>query len=283
MQVLNLKIAGLFTNPNQFSEIPEGALIQADNIQIDKGSVAEPRRGQAKYGQMPSSYTGVIDALFEYNDRLLSSYNNKIAYDNGSGTFTAYTNSYSAQSGYRIKSTKANKNFYFTTTQNIKKISVLTDEPISAGVPRALDASLSVVAGSFLPNNKSVCYRFLWGYRDANDNLLLGAPSGRAVIVHDSGGTKDVSVILYIPDPVLEGYFFQAYRSAIVDKTIEPSDDLQLVYEGVATSTDITNGYVTFTDITPDDLRGAALYTNPTQEGILQANDEPPCAIDIDF
>jgi hypothetical protein len=281
MQVLNLKIAGLFTNPNQFSEIPEGALIQADNIQIDKGSVAEPRRGQAKYGQMPSSYTGVIDALFEYNDRLLSSYNNKIAYDNGSGTFTAYTNSYSAQSGYRIKSTKANKNFYFTTTQNIKKISVLTDEPISAGVPRALDASLSVVAGSFLPNNKSVCYRFLWGYRDANDNLLLGAPSGRAVIVHESGGTKDVSVTLYIPDPVLEGYFFQAYRSANVDATIEPSDDLQLVYEGVATSTDITNGYVTFTDITPDDLRGAALYTNPTQEGILQANEEPPCAIDI--
>jgi hypothetical protein len=282
MQVLNLKIAGLFTNPNQFSEIPEGALIQADNIQIDKGSVAEPRRGQAKYGQMPSSYTGTIDALFEYDDKLLASYDNKIAYDNGSGTFTAYTNPYSAQSGYRIKSTKANKNFYFTTTQNIKKISVLTDQPISAGVPRALDASLSVVAGSFLPNNKSVCYRFVWGYRDANDNLLLGSPSGRAVIVHESGGDKDVSVTLYIPDNVLEGYFFQAYRSAIVDKNIVPSDDLQLVYEGVATSTDVNiNGYVTFTDITPDDLRGAALYTNPTQEGILQANEEPPCAIDI--
>jgi hypothetical protein len=281
MQVLNLKIAGLYTNPNQFSEIPEGALIQADNIQIDKGSVAEPRRGQAKYSQMPSSYTGTIDALFEYDDKLLASYDNKIAYDNGSGTFTAYTDPYSAQSGYRIKSTKANKNFYFTTTQNIKKISVLTDQPISAGVPRALDASLSVVAGSFLPNNKSVCYRFVWGYRDANDNLLLGSPSGRAVIVHESGGDKDVSVTLYIPDTVLEGYFFQAYRSAIVDKNIVPSDDLQLVYEGVATSTDIGNGYVTFTDITPDDLRGAALYTNPTQEGILQANEEPPCAIDI--
>jgi len=281
MQVLNLKIAGLYTNPNQFSEIPEGSLIKADNIQIDKGSVAEPRRGQAKYGQMPSNYTGTIDALFEYDDRLLASYNNKIAYDNGSGTFKAYSGTYSAQTGYRIKSTNSNKNFYFTTTQNIKKISVLTDQPISAGVPKALDASLSVVAGSFLPNNKSVCYRFVWGYRDANDNLLLGSPSGRAVIVNESGGTKDVSVTLYIPDNILEGYFFQAYRSAIVDKTIEPSDDLQLVYEGIATSTDITNGYVTFTDITPDDLRGAALYTNPTQEGILQSNDEPPCAIDI--
>jgi len=285
MQVLNLKIAGLFTNPNQFSEIPEGALIQADNIQIDKGSVAEPRRGQAKYGQMPFNYTGTIDALFEYDDRLLASYNNKIAYDNGSGTFTAYTGTYSAQSGYRIKSTKANKNFYFTTTQNIKKISVLTDEPISSGVPRALDAVLSTTGSSgFLSHDQGVAYRFVWGYRDSNDNLLLGSPSGRNIITYTTGSSessRDISITLYIPDNILEGYFYQAYRSANVDATIEPSDDLQLVYEGIITQAEINAGSVTFTDITPESLRGAALYTNPTQEGILQANDEPPCATDI--
>lgn len=284
-QILNLKISGLYTNPNQFSEIPEGALIQADNIQIDKGSVAEPRRGQYKYAQMPASYIGKIDALFEYNDTLLASYNNKIAYDDGVGNFTAYTGTYSAQSGYRIKSTKANKNFYFTTTQNIKKISTLTDEPISAGVPRALDAVLSTTGSSgFLPHDSSVCYRFVWGYKDANDNLLLGSPSGRNTISYVTGGTgsnRNVAVTLYIPDYIQAGYFYQAYRSATVASSIEPSDDLQLVYEGIATSTDKTNGYVTFTDITPVDLRGAALYTNPTQEGILQANEEPPCALDI--
>jgi len=284
MQVLNLKIAGLYTNPNQFSEIPEGALIQADNIQIDKGSVAEPRRGQAKYGQMPSNYTGTIDALFEYDDKLLASYDNKIAYDNGSGTFTAYTDPYSAQSGYRIKSTKANKNFYFTTTQNIKKISVLTDQPISAGVPRALDAVLSTSGSSgFLSHDQGVAYRFVWGYRDSNDNLLLGSPSGRNIITYTTGGSttsRDISITLYIPD-ILEGYFYQAYRSANVTASIEPSDDLQLVYEGIVTQAQINAGSVTFTDITPESLRGAALYTNPTQEGILQANEEPPCAIDI--
>jgi len=101
-QVLNLKIAGLYTNPNQFSEIPEGALQRADNIQIDKGSVAEPRRGQAKYGQMPSSYTGSIDALFDYQGTLISSYDNKLARDNGSGTFTAYSGTYTPSS-LRIK------------------------------------------------------------------------------------------------------------------------------------------------------------------------------------
>lgn len=285
MQVLNLKIAGLYTNPNQFSEIPEGALIQADNIQIDKGSVAEPRRGQYKYAQMPASYTGKIDALFEYDDTLISSYNNKLAYDNGSGNFTEYSGTYSAQSGYRIKSTKANKNFYFTTTANIKKISSLTDEPISSGVPKALDAVLFTTGSSgFLPHDNAVCYRFVWGYKDANDNLLLGSPSGRNTISYTTGGTgtsRNISITLYIPDDIQAGYFYQAYRSATVASSIEPSDDLQLVYEGIITSGDISTGYITFTDITPSDLRGAALYTNPTQEGILQSNEEPPCAIDI--
>ena len=283
-QALNLKISGLHTNPNQFSEIPEGALQVADNIQIDKGSVAEPRRGQAKYGKVNASYNGSIDALYDYNDTLLVSYNNKLAKDNGSGTFTDYTNTYTPPTGHRIKSTQANKNFYFTTTSNIKKMAVLTDEPINSGSPRALDGYCSIDTGSsngFLGNGESVAYRFVWGYKDANDNLIIGSPSGRATVTNSSGD-KNVDIRLYIPDTVIVGYFYQAYRSVNVGTNIEPPDDLQLVYEGNVTITDInTNGYVDFKDITPQDLRGAFLYTSPTQEGILQSNDEPPFAVDI--
>jgi hypothetical protein len=281
-QVLNLKIAGLYTNPNQFSEIPEGALQRADNIQIDKGSVAEPRRGQAKYGQMPASYTGSIDALFDYQGTLISSYDNKLARDNGSGTFTAYSGTYTPPTGHRIKSTQANKNFYFTTSANIKKMAVVSDTPINAGSPRALDGYCTLgTTGGFLSNNDSVAYRFVWGYKDANDNLIIGSPSGRATITNTLSGDRIVDITLYIPDTVIVGYFYQAYRSVNVGTGIEPPDDLQLVYEGNVTSGDITNGYVTFSDITPEDLRGAFLYTSPTQEGILQSNDEPPFAIDI--
>lgn len=282
-QVLNLKIAGLYTNPNQFSEIPEGALQRADNIQIDKGSVAEPRRGQAKYGQMPSSYTGSIDALFDYQGTLISSYDNKLARDNGSGTFTAYSGTYSAPSGHRIKSTQANKNFYFTTSSNIKKMSVVTDTPINAGSPRALDGYCTIDSGSsngFLGNGESVAYRFVWGYKDANDNLILGSPSGRATVTNSSGD-KNVNIRLYVPDMAEVGYFYQAYRSVNVTSPIEPPDDLQLVYEGNLTSAQKSAGYVDINDITLETLRGAFLYTSPTQEGILQSNDEPPFAIDI--
>jgi hypothetical protein len=281
-QTLNLKISGLYTNPNQFSEIPEGALQTANNIVIDKGSVAEPRRGQAKYGQLPSSYTGLVSALYDYSGTLLVSYNNKLARDNGSGTFTDYTGTFSPPTGHRIKSTQANKNFYFTTSSNIKKLSVVSADPINAGAPRALDGYCAIgTTGGFLSHNHSCAYRFVWGYKDANDNLILGSPSGRATITNGSSGDRKIDIRLYVPDTVILGYFYQAYRSIQVGTGIEPSDDLQLVYEGNVTSGDISIGYVDFTDITSDDLRGAFLYTSPTQEGILQSNDEPPFAVDI--
>ena len=282
-QTLNLKISGLYTNPNQFSEIPEGALQTANNIVIDKGSVAEPRRGQAKYGQLPLSYAGSVDALYEYEGTLLVSYNNKLARDNGSGTFTDYTGTYSPPSGHRIKSTQANKNFYFTSSSNIKKLSVVSADPIDAGAPRALDGYCSIDSGSsngFLGNGESVAYRFVWGYKDANDNLILGSPSGRATVTNSSGD-KNVNIRLYVPDTAIVGYFYQAYRSVNVQSPIEPPDDLQLVFEGNLTALQKSNEYVDINDITPEDLRGAFLYTSPTQEGILQSNDEPPFSVDI--
>ena len=283
-QTLNLKISGLYTNPNQFSEIPEGSLQRADNIQIDKGSVAEPRRGQAKYGKVNLSYSGTIDSLYDYDGTLLVSYNNKLARDNGSGTFTDYSGTYSPPSGHRIKSTQANKNFYFTTSANIKKLDNVANTPMNAGVARALDGYFvpPFAAGGFLSNSQSVAYRFVWSFRDANDNLLIGSPSGRLIVTNSSGGAnRKVTIRLYIPDSITTDYFFQAYRSVIVSSTIEPPDDLQLVYEGTIDNTNKSNGYVDFEDITPESLRGAFLYTSPTQEGILQSNDEPPFSVDL--
>ena len=40
-QNLKLKVDGLYTNPNQFSEIPSGSLSKANNAVIDKGGVIE--------------------------------------------------------------------------------------------------------------------------------------------------------------------------------------------------------------------------------------------------
>lgn len=92
-----------------------------------------------------------------------------------------------------------------------------------------------------------------------------------------------------IPDGITPDYFLQLYRSSITRATdavalddLVPSDELQLVYEAYPTSAEISAGEMIFNDVTPDEFRGANLYTNPaTGEGALQANDLPPYAKDI--
>lgn len=103
--------------------------------------------------------------------------------------------------------------------------------------------------------------------------------------------TKTATVVLdiTIPEGVTTNYFFQVYRSAQARATgpvnindVLPNDELQLVYEAYPTSAEIAAGNVVFEDITTDEFRGENLYTNATTgEGILQANDIPPAALDI--
>lgn len=98
-----------------------------------------------------------------------------------------------------------------------------------------------------------------------------------------------VELKITIPQDVDSRYFYQVYRSAIfsasdtqsIDDVI-PNDELQLVYEAYPTAAELSAREVIIVDVTPDDFRGANLYTNnSTGEGILQANDPPPYAKDI--
>jgi hypothetical protein len=102
--------------------------------------------------------------------------------------------------------------------------------------------------------------------------------------------TTTVELTFSIPEIVAtdSNYFYQIYRSAVFPATgassledIFPDDELQLVYEDYPTVSQLEAGQITIQDITPDDFRGENLYTNGTDEGILQGNDEPPFAKDI--
>lgn len=280
-QVLNLKVSGLYTNPNQFSEIPQGALSIAENVVIDKGSVIESRRGFEKYGTALSD----IDSIHDYQDKLIVNYDTSLAYDSdGSGTWVNYSGSYEPPSGFKMRSVKQSSNFYFTTDAGIKKLSSISGTVASAGVPKCLDGeiSLSGTTGGWLSNNHTVAYRMVLGIQDTNNNLILGSPSGRAIVNNSLSGTRSTTVKFYIPSGLSTSYFYQVYRSATTSSaSITPNDELQLVYENNLTSSDITNGYIQFNDIRPDSLKGAFLYTNAGQEGILQSNDQPPLACDI--
>lgn len=284
-QELTLKIAGLWTNPNAFSEVPTGALVAADNIVIDKESIAETRRGQATYGSALSVGSNTINKLYNFRNSLLVHYDNKLAYDSdNNGTWVAYSGTYNPPAGYKVRGSESNRNFYFTTTTGIKKLDSVSGTVVDAGAYKGLDGFAAVNGSSgFMSNDSQIAYRVVWAYEDANKNLIIGAPSQRIIVANSSGGTRNVQLTFTIPDGVTTSWTYQIYRSGeSASSTSEPNDELQLVIENNPTSSEISAQEVVVVDITPDDLKGAFLYTSPSQQGIAFSNDTPPLAVDLD-
>lgn len=285
-QKLDLQLKGLFTSPNNLSAIPQGALEVANNVVINNVNVVESRRGQTQYGTALTIGSGQVNKLFNYATSLIVSYDNKLAYDSGSGTWVNYSGTYSPpSSNFKIRSLEALRNFYFTTNQGVYKLDSLTSTPIRAGVVQALAGSYTLTGASgFLLNNSAVAYRVVWGYIDENNNLILGAPSQRIIAQNSSGGTRDVQLTITIPSSITTEYFYQIYRSqGTAASTDEPTDELQLVLQGNPTAAEITAKSFVVDDITPYSLMRATLYTSPSLEGIAQANNEPPYAVDMDI
>jgi len=278
-QSVDLKAKGLHTFENPL-DLDPGSLTIALNIVADRPGTTETRRGFRQYG------TALVDAhtSTSYQDRLIVHDDDLLKYDSdNAGTWVAYTGTFEAPSIYRMKFAESNKNLYFTTALGIGKLDSVTGVPRQAGVPQALGGSAAVTGSSgFFINNSNLAYRITYAYTDANDNLIEGAPSQRITVTNTSGGTRNVALTFVIPDEITTDYVYRVYRSPATSATaIEPIDDMQLVIEANPTSGQIAAGIITVTDITPDALKGAALYTGSNQEGIAQANTRPPLAQDI--
>lgn len=284
-QILKLDIRGLYTSPNNLSGAPDGALSAADNIIIPAVNLARSRNGQKQYG---AALAGSVNKLFIYDASLIVNYDTKLAYDSdGAGAFIDYAGTYSPfQSGARIQSLEAAGCAYFTTSKGVYKIDQLVTTPIAAGVPTGLGITGATTGVSgFLAQDSAVAYRVVWGYIDAQNNLLLGAPSQRTVVVNPSGSgsAKDVILTIPIPDGITTTHFVQVYRSfGTAAATDTPNDDLQLVLQVTPSSGDISAHYLTATDITPYSLMREALYTNQGVEGAENANYPPPACLDFD-
>jgi len=285
-QKLVLKVKGLQTNQNQLSEITEGALALAKNINIDKDSVGEPRRGYDRIAYPPSS-SARHDRVTSYQDHIISRRSDDDSlnyYVDGVG-WTQYSGTYDHpdSSLAKMRFVKSSGNLYFTTSEGVKVLDIYTGPIYNTGSPQGLDGVASTTGSSgFMSDAVQVAYRIVFGSRDANNNLYLGAPSQRILAVNTSGGTRDVSLTFSLPDGVTTDDFFQVYRSKeSTGSSVEANDELQLVYEKNPTSGEISAKSVTFTDSTPTSLMGASLYSNASQEGAKEANDEPPKAMDI--
>jgi hypothetical protein len=182
---------GLVTDSNALSN-PNGSLVVADNVVVDSDNIIQQRRGYKDWATLTSQ----TKQLLSYKGRILAHYSNKLSFDsNNNGNFVDFLGTYlELETGLRIKGIEANGNFYFTTSEGIKKISAKTtaDLPSTvitrAGGIKAIDLSSKIVIDSsgFLPAQSKVAYRLVFGTKDRNDNVIPGYPSPRSILTNTS-------------------------------------------------------------------------------------------------
>ena len=284
MEINVLEAKGLFTDPNPLSSVSPGSLVRCTNVAHDRVNVYEKARGFKPCATL----SGTIKKFFEFQNRTLAYYlkggtTQTLAHDIGGCNFVDYGPVPNAN--YPMFATSANNNFYLTSDDGIKKIDTVTGDITDAGVPQGLAGIPSLITattGNVLQNNFRTAYRIIWGYTDANDNLVLGAPSPRMPIKNESGSTKDISINAFIPDDIeLTTYFYQVYRSEEVAVATIPLDEMYLVDQINLTDDDLTNGFIVYEDHTPVEDLGGTIYTAPSQQGIENSYFQPPHALDI--
>ena len=252
-QKLDLALKGLYTAPNDLSGEPEGALQLADNVVINSKNLVESRRGQTQYGNPLVIGTSQVNKIFNYSSSLILNYDSKMAYDSGDGNWVDYSGTYVAPTTeYKMRSLEAQRNFYFTTNKGVFKVDSLTANPRPAGVPKALGGTFSVTGTTgFLQENTAVAYRILWGYRDANNNLLRGAPSQRLVVSNPYNKTPANATLAVTSNITLTSTVLGTERNGATVRTLvdaasaNPTDEVFVTFSGTSSAIIIT--------ITPND------------------------------
>lgn len=244
-QSLTLDVKGLYTYSSDVAGVPAGTLSIADNVNITRMNILEPRRG-FEYQYQSSNVLTFGSSTDRVKKFVFWKESNYIHYAN---TFALFSNAGVSSRGTLVTPTNAtsirdvsfsNKNLYLTNSTGLLKTDAVATSLYAAGVPKGLAISVSTAGpGTAVGANKYVSYRYVIGRKDANGNTVLGAPSGRVTFKANAGYAENVNVLCEIPAGLDSSYFIQVYRSAEA-ATDATSDEMYLVYErqiSTATST----------------------------------------------
>lgn len=136
--------------------------------------------------------------------------------------------------GTKVKYVEVNKNLYLTSNKGVKKIDDYNSTMVNSGIPKALDINLELYdAEGFFSQQSQVGYRVLWGIKDRNDNLILGAASERA----------------FISNPGL-ALLIANYNDTVTKLNDEP--DITLTYTPVAADTTLPDLIIAMNDMVTD-------------------------------
>lgn len=277
-QTLQRTAKGLYTSQNPHT-LPEGALVEANNVFIDYEGKISKARGFAQYG---AALSNAPSQLIEYGDTLIAHDGTSLNRWVSASTWTAYTGTFSAPTGHRIRATRQRKNLYFTTSGFPQRLDSATGTPFRAGAPAVWSIENYSWVGSggvWFAETKFVGYRAVYGKVDANGRVILGRPSPPLVIENDQGSKQALHLkIFYDTDAIGDDDRIYLYRTEQASTLASVGAVYKLVTEEAPTA----YGTSLIFDYTPDDLLGPdGLYTNPTQEGDAQENRRPPVAHDI--
>ncbi len=292
-QSLTLAVGGLMTGPNAL-RAPSGALLEAENVMCVRPDLLEYRPGFKRDASCELNITDAFPAaLFPFDGDLLVYTNDgnggNARFDwadsevNVGGTATRPLYDFSPP-----RAVAARKNLYFVTQTGTYKVCAAGDsEGLPAGLIRPQVRSASDVSGGavVVPANNSYSHRFCIRRVDANELVVRSPPTVAYARTNSSGSTVDPTFTIWCGQAVA-GDVIEVYRtrtrvgnSAAVRRAI--GAEYWLAQEYSITAADEAAGYATIRDTCLDADLGAALYTNPSREGELKANDMPPTAADV--
>lgn len=316
--VLIKSIAGLWSSPNPFSKVPEGALTIADEVAIRANGMLEPRRG-FDYRNL---FGGVASRALAYGPKTIALLVNDAPAVFDVPALNLVFNSdlagpvlapYSSDARTAVQTAIANNEIVWTGRNGPVALSVPATNPDAsvavrfAGAPRATAPIVTLVAASgnaTMATGKRRTYRVTLAFYDNAGNFLESAPSEPVYIENSSGGAQTPQLTLRMPlatevlniqltDPPFP--FFRIWRGLETAIGVPSNDEMFLIREFVPPSVtlDPTNSAfidpnVTYTvnDVSLDALLNVPLYTNPQTGdglGVLSANRRPPVSAAIAY
>lgn len=282
-KITTLATNGLMTDPGPFSGAPDGALVEAQNVVVDRRGLIEPRGGIKLNGTShPAGYRvqhGIQGASF-----VRTWAESGGVWDmRGTGAITGPT---SFTKG-RVHSATARARVLFTSEDGVCE-SPVTGAGIAyrAGLPQPSIAAITLTNmapfTNWLPNGSSVAYRLTYSRRRADGVIMESAPTAPIIVRNSSGGSLG-TIVSYTPyavnstfDVVLSTDMINIYRGPVLSSlTGTPSDVMRLRASVPVSAPGLIDR------LADSDWNGPFLYTNATQEGIGQARARPPYARDI--
>lgn len=304
------QFAGLFTSPNPFSEVPEGAMSVADEIVATTPGEIEPRRGRKPSAQFtadrcfPLPVTGrLVTTVRTSNDPTLYDPATDIATpltrSSGSSSQLPMLPPYASDARVSIQGAAAQGKVFLTTKAGIAVVpDVASPQWRSAGLPQPImnfGAALAAGAATTMANNKRRTYRCTIGWYDELGNFLESAPSEPYNYDNTAGFNVAPVVNVGYPLGAPAGIILRLYRALEVPTGTVSADEMFLVTQMTtpqavgAPNNFIDMNSVSFqaiTDQSADSLLTIPLYTNPRTGdgfGIGGANFPPPAGAAIAF